>query len=73
MYPFWKSRKFWLAVFGVIQAVVLNYFAVPESVWQAIAAMVAVLIGSIALEDAGEKAGAAWLGVSDCPPTPDKE
>ena len=48
-----KSRKFWLAVFGVIQVVVLNYLQVPDEIWQSIAALVGVLIGSIALEDAG--------------------
>jgi len=51
-----KSRKFWLAVFGVVQIVVLHYFNIPDEIWQSIAALVAVLIGSIALEDAGEKA-----------------
>lgn len=50
-----RSRKFWLAVFGVVQAVVLHYLAIPEEVWQAIAALVAVLIASIAVEDAGTK------------------
>lgn len=50
-----KSRKFWLAVFGIAQAVVLHYFAVPDEVWQAIAQLVAVLIAGIALEDAGAK------------------
>jgi len=50
-----KSRKFWLAVFGVIQAVVLNYFNVPQEIWQTIAALVAVVITGIAIEDAGEK------------------
>jgi len=50
-----RSRKFWLAVFGVIQAVVLFYFDVPEEIWQTIAALVAVLIAGIAVEDAGEK------------------
>ena len=74
MYPFWKSRKFWLAVFAIVQAVVLHYLAVPEEIWQAIAGVVAVLIGSIAIEDAGEKAGAAWLFTNgDEIPTPDKE
>jgi membrane protein YdbS with pleckstrin-like domain len=47
------SRKFYLALFGVIQVVVLHYFNVPDEIWQSIAALVAVLIGSIALEDAG--------------------
>lgn len=51
------SRKFWIAVFGVVQAVVLHYLSVPEEIWQAIAALAGALIASIALEDAGEKAG----------------
>ena len=51
------SRKFWLAVFGVIQAIVLHYLNVPDDIWQAIAGLVMVLIASIALEDAGAKAG----------------
>lgn len=50
-----KSRKFWLAVFGVIQAVVLSYLNIPENIWQTIAALVGVLIAGIAVEDAGEK------------------
>lgn len=27
-----KSRKFWLAVFGVVQALVLHYLQVPEDI-----------------------------------------
>ena len=50
-----ESRKFWLAVFGVLQAVVLQYFDVPESLWQSIAAIVMVLIGAIAGEDMADK------------------
>ncbi len=50
-----KSRKFWLAVFGVVQAVVLHYFAVPDDIWQTIAALIGVLIAGIAVEDAGAK------------------
>jgi len=45
------SRKFWLAVFGIVQALVLQYLNVPDSVWQSISALVAVLIASIAVED----------------------
>ena len=52
-----RSRKFWLAIFGVVQAVVLHYLNVPDELWQSIAGLVAVLIGSIAIEDAGAKAG----------------
>lgn len=54
---FLHSRKFWLAVFGVIQALVLHYFSVPDEIWQSIVALVMVLIASIAVEDAGAKAG----------------
>jgi hypothetical protein len=49
------SRKFWLAVFGLVQVVVFQYFEVPDAVWQAIAGLVAVLIASIAGEDMAEK------------------
>jgi len=50
------SRKFWLAMFGVVQALVLQYLDVPESVWQSISAIVMVLIAAIAGEDMAEKA-----------------
>lgn len=49
------SRKFWLAIFGIVQALVLHYLAVPEEIWQSITVLVGVLIASIAIEDAGEK------------------
>jgi hypothetical protein len=51
-----KSRKFWLAVFGVVQAVVLYYLEIPDQVWQTVATLVGVLIAGIAVEDAGAKA-----------------
>lgn len=51
-----KSRKFWLAVFGVVQAVVLHYLSVPDDIWQTVAALIGVLIAGIAVEDAGAKA-----------------
>jgi len=51
------SRKFWLAVFAVVQAIVLQYLTVPEEIWQTIVALVMVLITAIAIEDAGEKFG----------------
>ena len=56
------SRKFYLAAFGIIQALVLHYLNVPSDVWQAIAALVAILIGSIAAEDAAEKRNAPPSG-----------
>jgi hypothetical protein len=51
------SRKFWLAVFGVVQAIVFVYLDVPETLWQAITGLVMVLIAAIAVEDAAEKHG----------------
>ena len=55
MLSLFKSRKFWLAVFGIVQVVVLHYFNVPDEIWQSIAGLVAVLIAGIAIEDAGAK------------------
>lgn len=49
------SRKFWLAVVGIVQIVALDYLGVPENIWQAIAALIGVVIAGIAIEDAGEK------------------
>ena len=49
------SRKFWLAVFAVIQSVVLHYLDVPREIWETIALLVGVLISGIAIEDAAEK------------------
>jgi len=50
-----KSRKFWLAVVGVLEVVVLDYLGVPANIWQAIAALIGVVIAGIAIEDAGAK------------------
>ena len=50
-----KSRKFWLAVLGVIQTLTFHYFDFPQEVWASIDALLVALIMGIALEDAGEK------------------
>lgn len=49
------SRKFLLATFGVIQTIVAHYTEIPPDVWASIDALVAILIGAIAYEDAAEK------------------
>ena len=61
-----RSRKFLLALFAVVQALVFSYFDVPDALWQAIAALVSVLIASIAYEDGQEKSAkrAAPLGTT---------
>ncbi len=51
-----RSRKFWLAVVGVIQTVVFFFWpGMPEQLWQAINTILMVLIGAIAVEDAAKK------------------
>jgi xanthine/uracil/vitamin C permease (AzgA family) len=50
-----KSRKFWLAVFGLVQTVVLHYLNIPQDIWVAIDGLIVTVILSIAIEDAGEK------------------
>ena len=50
-----KSRKFWLAVFGIAQVVIAHYLNIPDDIWQSIVALVIILIGSIAVEDAALK------------------
>ena len=50
-----KSRKFWLAVVAVVQAVVLHFLDVPQDIWQSIMALIGVLITMIAVEDAALK------------------
>ena len=52
------SRKFWLAVFGVITAIVAQYANVPDEIWISIEALVITVIASIAVEDHGQKSSA---------------
>lgn len=48
-----NSRKFWLAVFGVVQSIVFQFLPqFPKEVWQSIDLLVGVLITTIAVEDA---------------------
>lgn len=50
-----RSRKFLLAVFGVVQSAVSVYLEVPVELWASIDALVVVVISGIAVEDAAEK------------------
>ena len=51
-----KSRKFWLAVVGVIQTVFFFFWPeAPEGLWEAINTILLILIGAIAVEDAAMK------------------
>lgn len=52
------SRKFWLAIFGLIASLVFYFLpAFPVEIWIAVEVLVTVLIASIAVEDAGSKIG----------------
>ena len=52
------SRKFWIAVAALIQTLLFHFVAdFPPEVWASIDAVLIVLIGSIAYEDAAEKRG----------------
>ena len=55
MYNFFKSRKFWLAVLGVVQTLIAHYFEIDAAVWQSIDALIVSVIMGIAIEDAGAK------------------
>jgi hypothetical protein len=50
-----RSRKFLLAVFGLIQTIVAFYLELPPEMWISINGLIAILIGSIAYEDGQEK------------------
>lgn len=50
-----KSRKVLLAFLGVVNTVAARYLSIPPDVWQAIDALLIVLIASIAIEDHGSK------------------
>jgi hypothetical protein len=54
------SRKFWLAIFALIQTILFQFVPqFPQAVWQSIDGVVVILIMSIATEDAGAKIGSA--------------
>ena len=51
-----RSRKFWLAVIGVIQTVFFFFWPeAPAGLWEAINTILLILIGAIAVEDAALK------------------
>lgn len=53
----WHSRKFWLAMWGLIQTIIGHYLSLPADIIMAADAVVAVLIASIAAEDVAQKWG----------------
>jgi len=56
-----KSRKFWLAVVGVVQSILFHFMPdFPDGVWVSVNALIAILIGAIAYEDAAAKRSGRW-------------
>ncbi len=55
------SRKFWVAVFAMVQSIVLYYCKVPDVIWQTIAGLAAVLIAGITTEDSAREFGSATM------------
>jgi len=54
MNTIFKNSKFWLAVVGVIQSILLYYIKVPQSIWIAIDALIAVVIASLTADQVVE-------------------
>lgn len=50
-----KSRKFLLAILGVINTLVSHYCNIPAEVWASIDALLLAVIAGIAAEDSAEK------------------
>jgi len=46
-----KSKRFWIAVFGLIQIIISIYFHVDEKIWQSITVLVGILIAAYTMED----------------------
>lgn len=62
-----RSRKFLVALFAVVQALVLHYFNVDPEVWGSISALAAVLIASIAYEDGQAKSAPSQVQINAPP------
>jgi Na+/H+ antiporter NhaD/arsenite permease-like protein len=51
MEKLFKSKAFWTAFVSVFAVVVMRYTAIPEEIWQSIAALLAVVIGIFTVDD----------------------
>ena len=61
-----RSRKFWLAMVGIVQTVLFNLVPnFPEEIWQAINALMVILIATYAWEDAAAKRAAGTIELID--------
>ena len=46
-----KSKRFWLAVFGVVEVLVAQYFQIEPKVWQSLTSLIMLLIAAYTIED----------------------
>ena len=46
-----RSKAFWTAFVSVVAVVVMRYTAIPEEIWQSIAALLSVIIGIFTVDD----------------------
>ena len=53
--PIWRNKSVLLALVGVIQSVLLEYFSVSQTVWLAIDGLLIALIGAWAVEEAATR------------------
>lgn len=42
-----RSAEFWLAILALVQTVLLNYLGVPQDIWQAVNAILLVMIAAL--------------------------
>jgi len=54
-----RSSEFWLAVLALVQTVLLNYLEVPADIWQAVNAILLVLIGALTADRISTNLGRA--------------
>ena len=47
MKTLFTNTKFWLAVFGLIQSVLLEYFKIPQTIWVAIDVLIGIIITTL--------------------------
>jgi len=53
--PIWKNKLVLTALLGLISSIVLEYLAIPQSIWLSIDGFLVVLIGVWAVEDAATR------------------
>lgn len=60
-----SSRKVWLAVIGVITAIVSHYLEVPQDVWVPIEGLLLTVIITITVEDSATKLSGRTPGAEE--------